>query len=302
MTTLSGNINEDVESFSTISLEESSTGSSLDQKIKEFIQTCKNWSLFTKECIIKEFGSCLKHGLIYPIMLKLNPHIYGLNPLEKDIPAASESDKIAKIILLANSLGSSEASALPIAKELSRRGITHIFTVKLNQTDENPVPLSDMVSRINEIVKMFQERGYEQVKIEVIGPSLGGITGTDCALQQKEVLPDNVEIQRVISIAARLKNVVNEDFAFFTGEDVLKEVARIYNKLCHGFNFSLYTIWGDQDKIVPKEAAHVQNNVDLETTVAGWGHVGIVFAPETVQTVANLTEDWLNESSTSFVT
>ena len=84
----------------------------------------------------------------------------------------------------------------------------------------------------------------------------------------------------MISIAGRLKYIPNK-FSWFC-EGVKPEIEETLNAISQNPNkVPLYSIWGDSDAIVPKQSVHIQGEASKEYTVKGWGHGGVVFAPDT---------------------
>jgi pimeloyl-ACP methyl ester carboxylesterase len=243
---------------------------------------------FVYECILKEFGSCLRH-VWYRMVFWIDPHKHGLNPVK--IKNAQQINQTAKIVLLLHGAGAHQSSFVPMAKKLSEAKIENIFTVSLQQSNKDPIPVATLAIRINELSLKYLQQGYGNVDFALVGHSLGALAASKYIW--REVHPITPwKISAMISIAGRLKYVQNK-FSWFC-EDVKPEIERTYNAISQSPNkVRLYSIWGDGDAIVPKQSAHIQGESSREYTVKGWGHGGIVFAPDTHQKVVSWIQEWL---------
>lgn len=239
---------------------------------------------FVSECIFKEFGSCLRH-VWYRTVFWIDPHKHDINPTT--IKTADKTDQIAKVVLLLHGAGAHQSSFVPLAKEFSKAKIRNIYTVTLNQSDKDPVPTKDLDKRIKEITQSYVKRGYKNVDFSLVGHSLGALVASKYIWRV-----GNPQVSMMVSIAGRLKYVPNK-FSWFC-EDVKPEITKTFEAFSRSPDkVGLYTIWGDQDGIVPRKSVHIQGNSSREHTVKGWGHGGVVFAPGTHKKVVSLTKEWL---------
>lgn len=242
------------------------------------------WAII-KECVIKEFGSCLRH-VGYRAIFLIKPHIYNLNTELSSPPlTVTKVDHTVNVILLLHGAGSHPSAFIPLAKKLYLNGLKNVYTVNLAQTDDDQVPINSLSQRVNEITKECLNKGYTNAQFTIIGHSLGALVGTKYIWRGEAI--KNAQISMMISLAGRLKYIPNP-FHWFCN-DVKPEIEETFAAVEQRPNLvPLYTFWGDQDGIVPKESAHIQNNTAYEFTVKGWGHAGIIYAPETHEKIAEI--------------
>jgi pimeloyl-ACP methyl ester carboxylesterase len=240
----------------------------------------KRVGLILWECVIKELGSCFRFAWNL-FRYKINPCIYGLNPTMVD--NASKLHQKAKIVLLLHGAGSHPACFIPLAKKLANANIKNVYTVSLNQTDEDPVPINDLATKVDDLRGIYLDKGYSEVNFVIVGHSLGALVGSKYIWRGVHELK-NVQL---ISVAGRLNYIHNRFFWFC--KDVKPEIEETYEAICENPNkASLFTIWGDKDAIVPKQSAHIQGENSREFTVKNWGHAGIIYAPETHDIIVSL--------------
>lgn len=260
------------------------------QRYEWFIQTATPFGKkvsriydFAYECIFKEFSSCLA-SLMYRVIFCISPHRYDLNP--ETIPTVETAKRTAKVVMLLHGASASPSYFLPLARKFQESGIKNVFTVNFNPSEKDPVPTLDLSNRIKEVADKYLKNGYENVEYTLVGHSLGAIVAAKYIWRGKEI--ENTHISRMVSIAGRLKYVANK-FSWFC-KDIKDEIKATFKAIDEDPNkVPLYTIWGQDDEIVPKESAHFQAQQDRECTVNHTGHLGIVFSPETHNQIV----DWL---------
>jgi len=234
----------------------------------------KVWD-FVRECIFKEFGSCLRH-LCYRAVFCIDPNRHNLNP--KVIKAAQTADSVAKVVLLLPGQGAHPSSFFPLAEKFQKTGIENIYTVSSHQTKEDPVPVVSLARRISELTERYLKKGYGEVDYILVGHSLGAIIAAKYIWGDVEKI-DRANVSTMIAIAGRLKYIPNR-FSWFC-ESVKPEIEKTFRAFSLRSHLAkLYTIWGERDAIVPKQSVHIQGETSREFTVKGWGHGGVVFAPE----------------------
>lgn len=242
---------------------------------------------FVCECIIKECGSCVRH-LWYRLLFWIDPHQHRLNPT-----SLQRSDGIAKVLLLIHGAGAHPSSFLPLAQRLSEVGIGNLFTLALHPTKVNPVPIETVAARVQEIFQKYVQHGYRRVEFGIIGHSLGALVGSKY-IWRGRTRGEETHLSLLISIAGRLNYIPNR-FSWFC-EAERSDIEETFEVMCSDPNrVSLYTIWGDQDEIVPKQSAHIQRERRRELTVKGWGHGGVIFAPETLNQVTAWVANWVRK-------
>jgi len=245
---------------------------------------------FVYECVIKEFGSGLRH-VFYRSVFWINPHKYGLNPTT--INQAIKTNQTAKVVLLLHGVGGHPSCFIPMAKKLAESNLTAMYTVSLNPTDENPIPIESLTHRVNALAINYLNSGYADVEFALVGHSLGALVSAKYVWRGPD-LPTRSLISTIISLAGRLKYVHNTFFWFC--EDVKPEIERTYECILKSPDkATLYTIRGDCDAIVPRQSVHIQDKPNRECTVHGWGHSGIVFAPETHKQVRIWIQRWVEK-------
>lgn len=232
------------------------------------------WS-FARECIFKEFASCLRH-VWYRAAYVVADH--PLNKPVRTLQAAGTASDTAKVILLVHADMAHPSSFISLGKYLSKGGISNIFTVKLKQSKLDPVPIDQIHDKIVSLTNEQLSLGFKKVDVVIVGHSLGGVAGLKYIYSGLNNSAD-ARVAGMISIAGRLKYMEN-DFSWFCA-DVRDEIEATYRKFEQDpEKVELFTIRGDRDKVVPAESVHMQKNASNRLTVAGWGHNGIIFSPD----------------------
>ncbi len=273
--------------FSVGSESSSVTGTTRGQSFSAPTKFEKIWDIVS-ECIFKEFGSVLRN-VLYRAVFWIDPHKYDLNPIK--VKAADKVNQTANVVLLLHGDGAHQSCFFPLAKKFSDAGIRNVYTVSIKQSDDDPIPLTSLVTHIEEITKKYLDNGYSDVQYALVGHSLGALVSAKY-IWRGEHHVDKAGVSMMISIAGRLKYVANRFFWFC--DDVKSEIEETYRKICEDPDkATLYMIWGSKDAIVPKQSVHIQGENSREITVKGWGHGGVVFAPDAHNSVVSWTKDWL---------
>lgn len=205
---------------------------------------------------------------------------YGANP----VTLTEEQAKQPATILL-HGYGTNQGEWLPLLKAASEQAKGPIFTLRYPGQSSR----ADLVKRIEEIKKIYNNAGQDFVQINLVGHSLGGITSADYAFD-----PDNwvsgTSVGKIVSIAGRLKNVEppsNTPFYAY-GYMLLPYVDKIWQKieLNRGI-VELYTIAASDDWLLPAESVLVAENPEHNVTISNAGHALIGRKNETIQQVLN---------------
>jgi predicted alpha/beta hydrolase family esterase len=245
----------------------------------------KIWNIFN-EFIVKElFSSVLRHTW-YRLVHWLNPNKHGL-----DTPMlfAEQDQRVAKVVILLHGMQGSPGCFLPLAEKFYKENIRNIYTVNLNQTDDDPVPVGTLAEKIDAITKeCLDHKGYSKVDFALIGHSLGALAASKYIWRNQK----KTDVSMIISLAGRLQFVPNR-LSYFCGEDVKQEIDATFDRYKRNPDMAkLYTIRGDQDGLISPESAHIQNNSEREFTAPGWAHGGIVFSPEAHEKIISWIQDW----------
>lgn len=263
---------------SSIPLEEAS--SSFCTKIS------RGWQLIV-EVIFKELGSVFT-SIINRIRYYFNPNKYNLNP--KNIICSNQS---AKVIILLHGQGGGPYCLFPMAKELEKQKIPNVFTVQLETTGSDLVPLKQLDDKIDQIKKQCLEKGIDKLEFALIGHSLGALVAS------KKIWRGNstdTKIAMMIALGGRLRYEPNSPFSWLCDEkDEVNKTYNAFKKEPHLVD--LYTIRGKKDNIVPNTSAHIQNNPEKEVTIPGYAHGGIIHSPKAISKVVLWTQKWRQEQA-----
>ncbi|MGA8164792.1 MAG: alpha/beta hydrolase [Waddliaceae bacterium] len=222
-----------------------------------------------------------------------NPHRYGLDSLE---PMIDTVNKVAKVVLLLHGAGGGPYTFLDWAKEYERVGITNVYTVDLQQTDDDPVPLHQITEKIRSIASQCFSAGAEVVDLSLQGHSLGALVASKY-VWRAEPFDDRVSVSMFISIGGRL-HYDDCQFSWFC-EGVRPEIEQTYDEYVKNpLKVDLYTVWGAMDGIVPKESVHIQGFPDRELSVEDCGHLGIMYARQAIDQAAQWTKQWTQNNQT----
>lgn len=241
-------------------------------------------------CIINEFTSSVVRHTYYRAYYTLYPHAGNLDP--EYPPSLVAENQTAKIILFLHGTGGHPASFIPIAEALTENGIENLYSAFLYPSEEDPVSTSSIIERIRELNAIYSTQGYSNIEYALIGHSLGAIASAKLAFATPSI--DESQISMIISLAGRLKYVPGYDFDWFCEAEkptIEETFSAFMNSPQHS---QLYTIIGSLDEIVPLESAHMSGNPENELTVEGWGHGGILFAPEAIDSIVKWTKDWVD--------
>lgn len=238
----------------------------------------KNASISENLSLAYEVGlkepRALLNMMVNYVEYTFDPHIYGIDPEEPRV------EPITKVTILLHSVGSGPYAFLNLAKRYQEEGIENLYTVKLNQTRESPVPIEPLIEKINVISKKAFSAGARKVEVSLVGYSLGAIVSAKYIWLQ-QALPKNVEVVAMISFAGRLFYKENR-FSWFS-QDVKPTIEKIHQTyLLEPDKVNLYTIWGSKDGIVPEGSVHFQQEPEKEFTVVGFGHLGVIFSDEAI--------------------
>jgi hypothetical protein len=252
-----------------------------------FTTKANRWLNFSRELIFKELGSCFRH-IWYRIRYLFNSEAHHLNP--KIISAPIEEGQIAKVTLFLHGVAAHGSCFIPLANTLKNANIGDLYTVRLKQTPEDPVPVQPLNDKILELYHKYLQQGYRDVHFALVGHSLGALVSAKY-IWRKWNTRKPPQIAFLVSLGGRLKNYDNS-FSWFC-EDVKPEVEQTYQAILKApYKTKIYSIWGDQDALVSKESAHLFGNHNREHTIEGWGHGGIVFAPKTHELIMKKIQNW----------
>jgi pimeloyl-ACP methyl ester carboxylesterase len=237
--------------------------------------------------VIKEYHSFIRH-VWYRLSfwnksyreLKKEPHPFFVG---------HSKEKTAKVVILIHAMKAHPSSFIPLVDELKKQGIHNIWAIHHKSYKDNPIPVDQLNAVIEKIKEIYKKKGYSKLQIALVGHSLGAIIASKYTF--KEMGSASHPISLVISLAGRLRFIPNSFLWFYENlKDEIQDIHKAYKT--NGNNVQLCTIWGDQDEIVPMESAHIHDIHQNRLTVEGWGHEGIIFAPEAKIQVAQWTKEW----------
>lgn len=204
---------------------------------------------------------------------------YGCNPTEI-------SDPTLPALLLVHASNSNQGSWLPLLSSLTERKDFYVFS--FNYQDETA--LSDLIQKIESIRSLYLEAGAEQVTLNLIGHSLGGISAAQYAFDETLQIP-NTEVAKVIAVAARLKNPARPVelplypycYSLLPQIDLLNEMIENYKGRA-----KLYTMAAEKDWLLPRECTLMG---EKQAIIPNCGHVLAPQAKKTHEIIA----EWLSE-------
>lgn len=194
---------------------------------------------------------------------------YGLNP-----DFLSDTQANAPAILCLHGDKGNQSCFLPLAKRL--QGIASaVFTMNLGYDDDHPeIARTQLQNRIVEIKQRYQAKGKKHLDLIIIGHSKGAITGAEYAFCLET--PKDIQVQKVISIAGRLRVWTNSWRQCPC--PIASTVSGIYEQFRNKPTSSLHVISAEKDWLLPQEASKVGDNVYV---VKRKSHLSVLFAQET---------------------
>lgn len=216
-----------------------------------------------------------------------DPHVYGLD-LESPIVRA---DGVAKAVLLIHGMGGGPHTFLDWAKGFWEGGIPNVYTVQLEEENDEHALFAQVAERMNAIAQHCFAGGANRVDFSLQGHSLGAIAAAG-QIWRGELVDERVSASMMISVAGRLH--YDSSWSDFLCDDVRPEIEATFAEMEKRPSLAtVFTIWGDCDGIIPAESAHFQNDPSKEFTVCGVGHLGILYAEEAVDCAVTWTKEWL---------
>lgn len=210
---------------------------------------------------------------------------YGSNPKSLTVEQAK---KPATILL--HGYGSNQGEWMPLLQSINEynhqansSASGPIFTLEYPQASTK----ADLISKIEAIKELYLKAGQDHVEINLVGHSLGGITSADYAYD-KDSWVKGTHVQKVISIAGRLKNIEPPNQTPYYGYCYL--LLPFIDELWHTIEKNrgithLYTIAAADDWLLPLESVLVGDNESENTIVPNAGHALIGRKKETAQKV-----------------
>ncbi len=194
-------------------------------------------------------------------------HYYNSNPLE----ISSEEINLPATILL-HARQSNQGEWIPLLESIdfykkSGGCVGPIFTFNFSEEDSQ----SDLLEKIEEVKKLYQKSGAKEVKLQLVGHSLGGIVAAEYAYGSDPWVEDTF-VTKVITVASRLRNLdpLTEtpyySYAYYLFErlDVLWERIQENQR-----SFTLYTMAAEND-FLSKDIVLVG---EKKVTIPNVGHI-----------------------------
>ncbi len=203
---------------------------------------------------------------------------YNCNP--------STIDPARPALLLIHASESNQGEWLPLLSSFKERQDFNIFS--FNYRDETG--LEELIQKIERIRALYFESGSDNVTLNLIGHSLGGIIAAEYSFDDSLLVPGTT-IDKVIAIASRLRNIDRpvELPLYPYCYPVLQRVDLLSAKLeKYQGSTKLYTIAAEKDWLLPMECALIG---EKQAIIPSCGHVLVTHAKETHDMVA----EWLSE-------
>lgn len=224
---------------------------------------CNIWDLFRYAVIPRQGTNPTKHGLN---PTKLSSH-------EQNLPAT----------LFIHCDQGKAAHFLPYASAME--GYAPLYTFGY-ENEETAYPR--FMAKIKEIRELH---GQKEVNLSLVGHSFGAILSARYAFDP-EMWLEGIHIQKVISIAGRLKNLEPPHLSPFYGycHTLLPKVDKLH-KMIEEFlgETTLFTIAAEHDSLLPRESVLIGKEEHHCCTIPGRGHLGVLFDQRTIAQV----KQWL---------
>jgi pimeloyl-ACP methyl ester carboxylesterase len=231
---------------------------------------------------VKEFGA-----LVQTVKYYIKTPIEGLNRI------VFWNKKTPKVVIMLHGSGGGPYMFLPLVQKLRQYRDVHLVTVKLEPTSDNPFPVTNLQDKVHELTQeLFKDA--QKIDIALIGHSLGAhVSGK--YIWRTPYKDPKVNVSLFISIAGRLKDAPSSFNWFY--EDIKPQMAATWRAIQRSETMpKVYTIYGTEDEIVPEESVHIFNNPDHELTVKGYGHMGILYAPEALDHISAWIGNWSKQN------
>ena len=207
----------------------------------------------------------------------------------KNDNAPKKIEKNTRVIIFIHGLGGGSFCFVPFAKLLKTAGIENVYAIDYRRSSQDEIPANLLNDLIKKIAKNSFDSGAKQLDVALVGHSLGGAIG------YKYIWGDfknkNVKVSMLISLAGLLKYKANK-FSWLTSF-FEKELSSIYERFKKSPNKALlYTIRGDNDELIHKDSAHIQNDNNKEFTIENIAHGGIANSKITQDLVTKLIKKW----------
>ena len=194
-------------------------------------------------------------------------HEYGANPKSLTPIAA-----LMPATILVHSSASNQGQWSSLLKSFEKVGnLGPVFTLNYEDGDE----LASLKQKILEVKALYSSAGVDVVNINLVGQSLGGIAAAEYAFSP-EMWVVGTHVAKVITIAARLKNIANPiDTPFYAyAFPTLKHIESVFQRIEQNRALvELYTIAAANDWLVPAESSLVAADEAHKAVVPEVGHV-----------------------------
>lgn len=208
-------------------------------------------------------------------------HYFGANPTRL---TKEELKKPATILIHASE--SNQGQWYDLLNKMQMKGnLGAVFTFNYKDGQE----LKALEEKIKEIKALYRSYGINELPLNLVGHSLGGIAAAEYAFSDTNWVK-GTKVYKVITIASRLKNrkIVSKTPFYEYCKDVLYRIENLYPKIeQNGRDIQLYTIAAEKDWLVPKESSLVAKERSHTAIIPNVGHVQIPSSPEATEQVVN---------------
>jgi thioesterase domain-containing protein len=210
---------------------------------------------------------------------------YGANP---KVLTREASSRPATILIHASE--SNQGQWMNLLAELQKNpNLGPVFTFNYEDGEE----LLQLTQKIASIKELYSAQGVEEVEINLVGHSLGGIVAAEYAYSPK-MHPQGVYVKKVIAIAARLKSSAEPEKTPFYhyALDAIERAERVSHEMERNPSLaSLYTIAAENDWLVPRDSALAAPDKKQRALVQKVGHVTIAQSQSAVDLVIRFLAD-----------
>lgn len=246
---------------------------SYSEAIKKFVDFLykNNWEMTSMVLgtLLIETGPALRAGFSCPASWKNHFNYYDMNPKV----VTSEKSKQRPILLIHGNYHN-QSAWLSLSKKLKYQNLGPVFTVNLPNGALCDKDFEITHKKINEIKELYNKLGMEDIKIDLIGHSRGGIVSTclSTGMYVESLSPNNHKEGRDWG---SLKDTIGKVITI--GNATHENGMNFFKKFNPEYLVRRYEIIGKYDILTTNPSLLDQGHqITVET-----GHLGLLYSPET---------------------